>query len=215
MIMIKAVIFDKDGVMIDSEYANIQSAVKAFKQLGITIDENEQKQIVGKHPDDYSLYFLTKYKFSYPEFRKIQRQFYYQIYDQVPLFDKTIALINQIKKAGLKLALTTTSSITSTDMVIKRAKLESVFDVVVTNEQYSQNKPHPEPYLITAQKLDMKPNECLVVEDSVIGMRSAKSAGMKCIIIKNRFTKDQDFSQADMVVNNGDEINIEKIKNES
>ena len=209
----KAVIFDRDGVILDSESINMSSAVKAFKELGIKIKDEEKELIIGRHPDDYGKFFLKKYEFSYEEFRKIQSKTYYALFESAPLFKKTVSLIKKLYKQKITLALTTSSAMKSTLQVLKKANLENTFDVVITSEYYKKRKPDPEPYLVTANKLNLSPSECVVIEDSPVGVESAKSAGMKCIAIPNEFTKKQDFSKADIIVESADKINITLLDN--
>lgn len=196
----KAVIFDRDGVILDSESTNVNSAVKAFKELGITIKKEEKDWIIGRHPDDYKKFFLKKYNFSYEEFRKIQGKSYYELLESTPLFGKTISLIKKLHEMKIPLALTTSSGIKSTLQVLKKADLENVFDVIVTFEDYEKRKPDPESYMITAKKLNLNPEDFVVIEDSSVGVEAAKNAGMKCIALPNKYTNKQDFSKADLVV---------------
>jgi HAD superfamily hydrolase (TIGR01509 family) len=209
----KAVIFDRDGVILDSESININSAVKAFQELGIAIKEEEKDWIVGRHPDDYKKLFLKKYDFSYEEFRKIQRKTYYELLESTPLFDETILLIRRLHKLKIPLALTTSSGLKSTLQVLKNANLENVFTIIVTYEDYKKRKPNPESYEITAKKLKLNPEDCVVIEDSSVGIEAAKNAGMKCIAIPNEYTKNQDFSKADLIVDSAKKIDIELLNN--
>ncbi|MBI2130092.1 HAD family phosphatase [Candidatus Woesearchaeota archaeon] len=206
--MTKAVIFDRDGVILDSESANIKSAVEAFNELGISIKEEEKDRIAGRHPNDYKKFFLEKYDFSYEEFRKIQRKTYYELLESTPFFVKTISLIKKLHELKIPIALTTSSNLKSTLQVLKKADLENIFDVIVTFEDYKKRKPNPESYEITAKKLDLNPKDCVVIEDSSVGVEAAKNAGMKCIAIPNKYTERQDFSKADLVVDSADKINI-------
>ncbi len=209
----KAVIFDQDGIIIDSESANVNSAVKAFKKLGITIKEEEKDWIIGRRTEDSKDFFLEKYRFSYKEFACIKKEIYLELLKSAPLFDKTISLIKELHKMGVPIALTTSSGMESVLQVLKKAKLENVFDVLVTYEDYEKRKPHPDPYIITAKKLNLEPKDCVVIEDSFVGVEAAKKAGMKCIAIPTGYTKNQDFSKADLVVVSADKINI-KLLNE-
>lgn len=204
----KAVIFDRDGVLIDSESTNVNSVIKAFKELGITISDHDKDFIVGRHPDSYKNILLDKYSFSYEQFRILQRKIYYELIESTPLFDKTINLIKELHELKIPLALNTSSSLNSTLEVLKKADLENVFDVVVTFEDYEKRKPDPDSYIITSNKLKIKPEDCVVIEDSQIGLESAKSAGMKCIAIPNEYTKNQDLSKADLIIDSEDKINM-------
>ncbi|MEK6951508.1 MAG: HAD family phosphatase [Nanoarchaeota archaeon] len=207
----KAVIFDRDGVILDSESTNVNAAVMAFKELGIAIKEEEKEWIVGRHPDDYIKSFLEKYDFSYEEFRKIQSKRYHELFETTPLFEKTIFLIKKLHKMKIPLALTTSSSKKGTLNLLHRTKLEDVFNVVVTFEDYKRRKPDPESYIITAKKLGLDPKDCVVIEDSIVGVEAAKNAGMKCIAIPNEYTKKYDFSIADLVVDSADEIDLDML----
>ena len=87
-----------------------------------------------------------------------------------------------------------------------------MFDALVTKEMCSKRKPDPQPYLITAEELHVLPDECVVIEDSWVGLIAAKAAGMKCIVIPNNYTKDNDFSSADLIVKSAKEITVATIK---
>ena len=205
----KAVIFDRDGVIIDSESTNINSAINAFKELEIEINEDEHKWIVGKHPDDYKHLFLEKYDFSYDDFREIQRKHYYLLLESTPFFDKTIKLIKLLHSEGITLALNISSSRQMTLEIIKRAGLDGVFKEVVTFGDYSKRKPDPESYLLTAKKLGLKPKDCVVIEDSEVGVIAAKDAGMKCIALPNKYTKTQNLSRADIILDSPEKITLD------
>ena len=86
--------------------------------------------------------------------------------------------------------------------------MENIFDVIVTFEDCEKRKPHPESYLITAKKLNLNPDDCIVIEDSPVGIESAKKAGMKCIAVLNKYTKKQDLSKADIIIDSPNKLNI-------
>ena len=104
--------------------------------------------------------------------------------------------------------MTTSSDRKSTVHLLDKAGLTTVFDVIVTFEDYGKRKPHPESYVLTAQKLNVNPEDCIAIEDSSVGVEAAKRAGMKCIAIPHGHTQKQDFRQADLVVDSADKITI-------
>ncbi len=211
--MIKAVIFDRDGVLIDSEYTNVKAAELTFGEFGIRLTEDEKKWVVGRHPSDYLIPLMKKYYFDYDKYREIQREKYHQVLKSTPVFEKTIRLVKEIHRKGLSIALCTSSNRPDSVKILEDIGIKNLFTAIVTKEDYSKRKPDPEPYLVTAQKLSIKPEECLVVEDSEVGLKSALNAGMKCIVIYNEYTKEHDFSGALEVVGSADEIRIEEIIN--
>ncbi len=210
--MAKAVIFDRDGVILDSESTNIASAVECFKELGIKIKKEEREWIVGRSAKDYLKFFSKKYDFSYEDFIKIQKDSYYKHLESTLLFEDTISLIKKLHKNGFPLALTTSGGLNSTSLILKKANLEDIFNVIVTSENCKKKKPDPEPYLTTSKKLGIDPKYCVVVEDSYIGLESAKNAGMKCMIIPNKYTKKQDFSKADFIFYSANKITLKMLK---
>lgn len=204
--MIKAIIFDRDGVIIDSEPINTSSVIKTLKELGKTLSQKDREVIIGKHPIDYIKSFEKTYSLCGNDFIDKLDKHYKKLILSAKFFDSTIDLIKQLKNTKYLLGLTTSSGVECTKTILGRAKLDNHFDTIVTLEECKKRKPDPEPYLITAKKLGVKSKECIVIEDSFIGLEAAKSAGMKCIVIPNNSTKHQNFSKADHIASNADEI---------
>ena len=206
MIKVKAVIFDRDGVIINSEYAVVASVPKAFKALGFEVTEEDLKYIVGRSVTSYKDYFLNKWDFDFEEYRKLQKEFFYQGLESAPIFEKTVDLINSLHSKNIPIGLTTSAGKDTTDVVLKMANLEGKFNVIVTKEDCTKLKPDPEPYIVTAQKLNIDPKYCVAIEDSALGVESAKKAGLFCIAIPNEFSKEHDFSLADIVLDSAEEV---------
>ncbi|MCF7872020.1 HAD family phosphatase [Candidatus Woesearchaeota archaeon] len=198
--MIKAILFDRDGVILDSEHTNIAAATKTFKELGIEITKEDVQQIIAKHPKDYLTYFHSKYKFSEEDFIKKGMKNYLDMLEHVKFFEKTVELVKKLKQEGYKTGLVTSSDRNNTLEIIEKAGLEKYFETIVTLDEVNNRKPHPEPYFLAAKNLNVKPEECLVIEDSQQGVESAKAAGMKCIAAPTEHTEHQDFSKADKKV---------------
>jgi HAD superfamily hydrolase (TIGR01509 family) len=212
--MIKAILFDRDGVIINSEKINLFSVVKALTKLGVVISEKDRKRIIARHPKDYIGVFAKKYHFNEGDFFDIQPEIYYSLFDGVEVFSKTVELIRELKKLKYLLAIVTSSHLQSTKSLLEDLKLSSIFDEIITFEDCKQRKPFPESYLKASQRLNVEPKNCLVVEDSVVGLKAAKNAGMKCVVIPNEYTNDQDFSLADFIVDDASNI-LDIITNEN
>jgi beta-phosphoglucomutase-like phosphatase (HAD superfamily) len=90
-------------------------------------------------------------------------------------------------------------------------KLEEKFQSKLNSGFVKQAKPDPELYLLSAKNLAVKPEKCLAIEDSLYGLRAAKAAGMKCVVLLSRYSQDKDFSQADLVIKGFDELTPEKL----
>lgn len=199
--MVKAVIFDLDGVIVDSEFLNVKAAQMSFQEIGINLTEEEKQIIVGRHPVDYYHIFAKKYKFDQEKMRERHLTNYYDNYHETFIFKGTRDLIIYLKKINMPLALVTSSPKKSVQLKAGgRFDFAKFFDVIITFEDCAKRKPSPDVYLMASQKLDIKPANCLVFEDTALGVEAAKNAGMKCIALPNGYTKEQDFSKADLVM---------------
>lgn len=203
---VKAVAFDRDGVIINTEGVVIDSIRKAFKQLGFELEDKDIPQIIGRSYDDYKHYFLHKWDFDFQEYRQIQRQIFYSNLDQAEYFKHTIELIKSLHAQNIPIAVTTSAGREGTQLILEKVGIAQMFKVIVTKEDVKSRKPDPECYLITAQKLAIDPHFCVAIEDTALGVEAAKNAGMQCIAIPNKYTNDQDFSLADVVVKSADEV---------
>jgi HAD superfamily hydrolase (TIGR01509 family) len=202
----KAVIFDRDGVIINTEGVVIDSARKAFAKLGFTLLEDDIQHMIGRSSSIYTEYFLKKWDFDPDEYRKLHKEFFYSNIDSAPFFEDTIELIRSLYIKKIPVAVTTSAGKEGTLLILGKAGILQKIKIVVAKEDCTNLKPHPEPYIITAEKLGIAPEFCVVIEDTALGVESAKNAGMKCIAIPNEYTSDQDFSLADAVVESASEV---------
>jgi beta-phosphoglucomutase-like phosphatase (HAD superfamily) len=204
----QAIIFDRDGVIIDTESLAVESARRAFKQLGFTLLDEDILHMTGRSSRVYTEYFLKKWDFDPEEFRLIHRKYFYNNLDSAPFFFATIALVKKIYSQGITIGMTTSAGKEGTMFILKKLGIDHMFKVIVTKEDCVNLKPDPEPYLLTAKKLGIEPQLCVAIEDTALGAVSAKAAGMKCIIIPNEFTKNQDFSNADFITKSTADLGI-------
>ncbi len=210
---IKAIIFDRDWVIIDSERVNIFCTTEILKGYNIEISETDKKFLIGRSIDDCKDYFLGRYDFNRDEFVVNRREFSLPYLDEAPLYQDTIETIISLYNTWFTLALCTSAWRATTLKVLERAKILDYFKVIVCKEDVVKRKPDPAPYLKTLEKLWLEANECIVIEDSINGLQASTSAGIKTIVIPNEYTKDQNFSWANMVISTPKDITIELINN--
>lgn len=110
------------------------------------------------------------------------------------------------------MAVASTAPLTSVKRLLERTNIYEYFKIVVSGEEVDRNKPNPEIYNKALEKLKVKAGECIALEDTVLGLESARSAGLRCVVIPNRISKVQDFSDADLVLNSINELNEDIIK---
>lgn len=197
---VKAIIFDRDGVIIDTDTLVSQSVFFGLEKIGINASENDIPPMAGKSIDALKELLYSKWNFNFEEFRIIQKKYFYEHLEDAPYFLDTIKFIKKLHRQNKILALTTSAGIEGTMLILKKVGISDMFKVIVAKEDCTKFKPDPEPYITTAKKLGVIPEDCVVIEDSEIGVKAAKNANMYCVAIPNKHTKSQDFSLADKII---------------
>lgn len=209
--MIKAVLFDFDGVIANTLIYHVQAWQTAFN-ITVTLEEiaieegakaiEIAKQIAKKNNLMLSPWQLKKYT---DKKRKI-----YKRITKAKIYPEIKDFIENLKLKSLKLGLVTGSIISSMNSVVGNNFFHK-FDVIVTGDDVKKSKPDPEPYFTAARQLKIPPANCLVIENASRGIKSAKNAGMVCIAVKTTIHDDNLLKEADLVVNNVSEIDINLI----
>lgn len=226
---IKAVIFDCDGTLVDSEHCHHLSWQYALSKWNIPLEEVDYYPFVGKNGKAISKQFCEQFQLdSYDTLLKDKNHVYDEFLKQrnVPSIERTLrfvhSLINKKKELGIKLAVASAAPKEELLINLDFLKITEAFDAIVSGKDdlkdYKDpegvNKPKPYVYLHTAKLLGLKPEECIVFEDSASGVSAASSAGMFTVAVPNRFTKQHDFSRAHLIVPEDQEIHLDKILKE-
>jgi len=202
--MIKAIIFDLDGVLLDSVGRDIAITVQVFNKFGYSITQSDEQYIIGWHPADRIGVFAEKFDISPEEQQLIvedEKRLYRELWDSTSkLLPGVKECLATMKTKGLTLALATTSTGESVSKFLQKFNLHGYFSLILTREDVFTRKPNPEVYTKAWNELGYKSEEMIVVEDTEIGVRAAKSAGLPCVAVPNEYTKAQDFSGADYVI---------------
>lgn len=210
----KAVIFDMDGVIIDSMPLHYQIEVEMLKEYGCKISEEEHIAFAGN--TDYYIWSIFKEKFnlepSLDELVQIKKQRFLESLNRVKLVDNVCEFVAALYNENYLLALASSNTRKAINKVLDMFNLSRYIKVSVSGEEVERGKPHPEIFLKAAEKLGVKPCNCLVIEDAFKGIQAAKAAGMKCIGFKNPNSGIQDLSAADLVVESFRELDIDAIK---
>lgn len=198
--MFKAIIFDRDGVLVDTEDINIASAEQVFEELGVDLDEEDKEFIVGRHPKDYTPQLIEKYGLdkNADTLMREQGQAYYTLYGQKDeLKDGVEDILRWCQENDIGMALCTSGDRRSTEIFLDNFDLHDAFEFAVTKDDVDNLKPAPDLYELAAEKLGLPNNGILVIEDTDIGVDSAKAAGLTVVAIPNEYTKNHDFTKAD------------------
>lgn len=204
--MKKYILFDNDGVLVETEPLYFEASKKALKEF---FDVNIQFDEYMKIMTEGNGVWVSVPNATNDEIiiARKQRDLYYQEYlkKENTIIENVHDVLNELSKK-YKLAIVTTSRRVDFEIIHKDKGITDFMDFVLCVEDYSKAKPHPEPYLKGLELFGAKKEETLIVEDSQRGLISANKAEIDCVIVHNEFTKTQDFSSAKYKINKLEDI---------
>ncbi len=210
MLEASAVIFDMDGVLIDSEPLYMEQERRSFARHGVTLNKNQLSRFVGT--TQHHMWSAIKNEYALTEsLDSLMTQHHQQLVhmmSSVPLSPMAGSqkLLDVLNKAGVPCAVASSSPRELVNIILHRTGLRTYFNNIVCGDDVKLSKPNPEIFLLAAKQLGILPEECLVIEDSCHGVTAAKAATMFCIGLINASSGRQDLSKADVRVRGHDEV---------
>lgn len=191
---LKAIIWDFDGTIANTQYTHAKTEVETLKKYGIKISESEiTKRFSGVK---LSIIFKTLFEENnisgnYKEAREIKWRAMHKIMiKETPKFMPGVKkLFKECKKENIKMAIASSSIKNYLDFVVNKMKIRNLFEFILTGDDVRRGKPDPEIFLKTAKRLKVKPEQCLVIEDGTAGVIAAQNAKMKCIAVGDHIDK--------------------------
>jgi len=212
--MIKAVLFDMDGVIAETEHAHVEAEKQTLLKYGVQITEDELHQYTGTTAKQMFMELIAKYRLdtTYQKIFKEKEQIMFKLLelDTQPV-KGVIELMCKLREKHVKLAVASSSHRRMVQYVLSKLKITRFFDSIISAEDVAHGKPDPEIFLMSAKRLKVSPAECLVVEDAKLGVEAAKEAGMKCLGYRNPHSGNQDLSKADMVTDDFSSLDVQKL----
>jgi HAD superfamily hydrolase (TIGR01509 family) len=217
MSQLEAVIFDVDGTLIDTEQIQSDAFLHVLSEHGhhqTELTEHGTVHIPGeatsetwsrlkeRHELPPAIYVLTERK------RKAALT---ALQTELTALPGVVHIIDELHENGVKMAVASSAQKERLEYILKGLKLWSYFAAVVSANDVKNVKPAPDAYIVAAEKLQVAPENCIVIEDTMSGITSAKAAGMKAVAVPNRYTALMDFNEADLVVDSLEDLNYEKL----
>ena len=214
--MLKAVLFDMDGVIIDSEPLHHKAYHGMFKEVGISVLDDLYESFTGQATLHICKQLVLKFnlKQAPKELVAIKRRIFKDLFFNDPdlaLIDGVLALIKDYHKNGLTLVLASSASMTTINNVFTRFNLDQYFIAKLSGADLKASKPHPEIFLKAAEASGFNKSECIVIEDSTNGVKAAHAAGIFCVGFKSPHSKNQEYSLANKVITSFKEIAYNKV----
>jgi HAD superfamily hydrolase (TIGR01509 family) len=200
---IEAVVFDMDGVLVDSEPLHVEAARRLLAAYGVAYTDEENAEFVGF--TDLEIFALLKARYGLaPTIEELAQRFAQGLiallaHQAVPMPGIPGVLV-ALRRAGYRLALASSSTLEIIVTTLRTLRITEHFPIVVSSVEVGRGKPAPDVFLAAASRLGLPPSRCLVVEDSRNGVRAAKRAGMSCVAVPCAATRHHDFAEADLVL---------------
>jgi HAD superfamily hydrolase (TIGR01509 family) len=215
--MIQTVIFDMDGVIVDTEPVHRYAYYKQFEELNIEVTEAMYTSFTGFSTRNTFQTLKEQFQLEHEVEDLIQRKrsIFNDAFDtkeDLELLEGVRNLIEDLHQNGIQLILASSASKVTIDRVFTRFGLYDFFTHIVSGEDFPKSKPHPAIFEYAAS-LSVAPKEnCIVIEDSTNGVRAAKAAGIFCVGYNSEHSKDQNLTEADRVINHFKDLNTSSVK---
>ena len=195
--MKKYILFDHDGVLVDTEFWYYKAGERALADIGLTLDEDQYLRDMSQGLGTWAHARAAGIDEQTISRQRAVRNDYYQEYLRTEAIEieGVVDALAELSKY-VRMAIVTTAKRVDFEVIHEKRKIRQFMDFVLVREDYELAKPHPEPYLTGLRRFGAAKEETLVVEDSSRGLSSAVAAGIDCAIVYNDFTKAHDFSQA-------------------
>ena len=195
--MKKYILFDHDGVLVDTEFWYYKAAERALADIGLTLDKDQYVRDMNQGSGTWAQARAAGVDEQAVSRQREVRDAYYQEYLRTEAIeiDGVVEALAELSKY-VRMAIVTTARRADFEIIHEKRQIRQFMDFVLVREDYELAKPHPEPYLTGLARLGAAKDETLVVEDSARGLNSAVAAGIDCVIVHNDFTRTHDFSRA-------------------
>lgn len=215
--MLKAVLFDMDGVIVDTEPLHHKAYQQMFSKVGIEVSSSMYEGFTGQSTYDICKQLCSHFELKQnpQELVQLKRDFFTKLFfedDDLQLINGVEQLIKNYFDNGLTLILASSASMFTINNVMKRFNLDPYFSEKLSGADLKASKPHPEIFINAAKAARVLQNDCFVIEDSTNGIKAAKGAGIFCVAYKNEHSKNQDYTLADMVISDYNEISFDRVK---
>ncbi|MDD5415521.1 MAG: HAD family phosphatase [Candidatus Daviesbacteria bacterium] len=206
---IKAVLFDMDGLMVDTEPIHLRAFNYALGKYGKHLtEEGNTRRYIGTPDIDGAKDMVLRFSLpiSAQELVMVKKARVKELLTSLEPEPGLIELLANLKQNDYKVAIASSSYLETIRKIIQDLGVAKMIDKLASAEEVKQGKPAPDVYLLAAEKLGVSPSECLVLEDAPKGVQAGKLAGMKVFAIPSQYTKDGDFSLADKVLSSLSEV---------
>lgn len=210
------VIFDNDGVLVDSEPLSLMAYRRALSEQGVELRQEDDWRYCGLTDADIVRAMRQDYGavLDFERFSERKKQLYFELAERYPLraFPGVRELVEDLRKRRIPYALASSGSLQKIQFNLEQSGLADLFPVIVSGEDFRRGKPDPEIFLCAAQRIGVLPSHCAVLEDSINGLLAARKAGCLAIGVANTFPAERLREYADIVVGSLTELMVDHLE---
>jgi beta-phosphoglucomutase family hydrolase len=212
--MIKGIIFDMDGVLTDNKEQDFTAWKRVFADFNIDLTFKGYKSFTGMKGEAIVLKYIKPEARGEEATMLTRRKEEYFIEEikktKIEPTEGIEKLLNDLKKNNIKMGIGTAAMEFKANAILEELGIKDFFEILVSAEKVKKGKPDPETYLKAVKHLNLKPEECIVIEDAPNGVEAAKNGGIKCIAITTTH-KESELKQAEKIIDSFDELNINEL----
>ncbi|MBS1954069.1 MAG: HAD family phosphatase [Cyanobacteria bacterium SZAS-4] len=212
MHQIKGLIFDMDGVLLDSEPLHLKAYQEFLKEFGVAFSEADNRPFLGRKDVELAEHLISQHALPLDALQLVQQKeeilarLFSANLEPMPGVVKTLQNAQAI---SLPCAVASSATLPTIMEVTKSLDIARYFQTLTSGDEVPHGKPAPDVYLLAAERIGVLPINCLVIEDSFNGILAAKAAGMKCIAIPCPTTRHQDHSKADKILGTLESLHLD------
>ena len=206
----KAVLWDMDGVIVDTAPYHLKAWQEVFRKGGVNFTEEQFRQSFGQRNDTIIRSVLgeevSQYEIDSISVEK-EENFRLKIRQNLKPLPGVMELMKSLTEHGFKMALASAAPMENVQLLIRGVGIEKRFQSIISGEDVTEGKPSPQVFLLAAEKLGVEPQRCVVIEDAVAGVAAARRAGMHCVAVTNTHPK-ASLSEADLIVGSLEAVTV-------
>ncbi|GIP17508.1 haloacid dehalogenase [Paenibacillus montaniterrae] len=213
--MIKAIIFDFDGLIVDTETPSYYVFSDIYNEYGVELTLETYSQCIGTSFSVFDPYTylsnITGKEVAIDEVKTKFRRKYRELLENEGLRPGVREYLEEAKDMNLKIGLASSSTLSWIKPHLERFNLDTYFSSILTSDNVKEVKPNPELYIKSLENLGVNAEEAISFEDSLNGFKAAKSAGLNCVVVPNEVTRHFQFNEFDLLINSMQDIKFDKI----